>query len=225
MRTGLARYAGLNANFCTRCCPCCPILDPPFCLRSCPVVVAENAADSLAPADSARRSLRGQTVCQLIGKALVIPLAMVMGDELPQSPTKVPFAEREDSIQTFLFHRSDKSFCMSIAVRRTRRRSDDANARRGEPLLHRPAPLRHGPTPRSPEAPLRTWATTCEMRRTIATASGHPTSFRMADWRALCSSPASYACPIAFSLATTWSSLPPTLASICRAPTSSRGSM
>jgi hypothetical protein len=72
----------------------------------------------------------------------MIPLAMVMGDEVSQRPTKVPFAEQDESIQAFLFHRSDKSFCMSIAVRRTRRSSDDANAGRGEPLLHRRAPLR-----------------------------------------------------------------------------------
>ena len=31
---------------------------------------------------------------------------MVMGDEFSQSPTQVPFAERDESIQALLFHRS-----------------------------------------------------------------------------------------------------------------------
>ena len=65
-----------------------------------------------------------------------------MGDELLQSPTKVPLAERDDSIQTFLLHGPDKPFRLRVAVRRTRRYPDYANASRGEPLLDGPAPLR-----------------------------------------------------------------------------------
>ena len=67
---------------------------------------------------------------------------MVVGDELSQSPTKVPFAQRDDTMEALLLHRPDKPFRMRVAVRRTRRRSDYTNARRGEPLLHRPTPLR-----------------------------------------------------------------------------------
>ena len=67
-------------------------------LCSGPEVVAENPSDSLATTDSTRLSLHNRTVNQLVGKSLVIPLAMVMRDKLSQSPTKVPFAERDDSI-------------------------------------------------------------------------------------------------------------------------------
>jgi len=52
--------------------------------------------------------LRGRAFDEFIGESLVIPLAMVVGDELSQSPPKVPFAERDDSIQALLFHRPDK---------------------------------------------------------------------------------------------------------------------
>jgi hypothetical protein len=44
------------------------------------------------------------TVDQFVGESLVIPLAMVVSGELSQNPTKVPFAERHDSIQAFFFH-------------------------------------------------------------------------------------------------------------------------
>ena len=55
---------------------------------------------------------------------------MVVVHELSQSPTKVPFTERDDMLQALLLHRADKPFRMRFAVRRTRRRSDYTNARR-----------------------------------------------------------------------------------------------
>ena len=51
-----------------------------------------------------------------------------------------------------LIHRPDKSFCMCIAFG-ARRCSDDANGRRGEPLLHRPAPLRIAIADQDPSCP------------------------------------------------------------------------
>jgi hypothetical protein len=76
--------------------------------------------------------LRGRTVDQLIGEPLVIPLAVVMGDEFSQSPTKMPLAERGESIQALLFHRSDKSLyarCVSTHAQNPR----DSRATRGGP--------------------------------------------------------------------------------------------
>ena len=72
------------------------------------------------------------------------------GDELSQCLTKVPFAKRDDSLEAFLLHRPDKPFRIRVAVRRTRRRSNDTNARRREPLLHRfRLPTLFGETPSS----------------------------------------------------------------------------
>jgi hypothetical protein len=67
---------------------------------------------------------------------------MVVGDELSSGPTKVPLAQRDDTMEAFLFHRADKPFRMRVAVRRARRRLEYTNASRREPLLHRFAPLR-----------------------------------------------------------------------------------
>jgi len=60
----------------------------------------------------------------------VVSFTMVVVHELSQSPTKVPFTERDDMLQALLLHRADKPFRMRFAVRRTRRRSDYTNARR-----------------------------------------------------------------------------------------------
>jgi hypothetical protein len=54
--------------------------------------------------DPALASPRRTPIDQPILESLVIPLAMVVSGELSQNPTKVPFAERHDSIQAFFFH-------------------------------------------------------------------------------------------------------------------------
>ena len=66
---------------------------------------------------------------------------MVVGDELSQSPTKVRFAQRDDTLQALLLHRADKPFRMRVAVRRTRGVRSTRTDRR-EPLLYRATPLR-----------------------------------------------------------------------------------
>ena len=75
-------------------------------------------------------SFCSRTVDQFVRKALVVSFTMVVGDELSQSPTKVPLAQRDDTLQAFLLHRANKPLRMRVAVRRTRRRSDYTNARR-----------------------------------------------------------------------------------------------
>jgi len=99
-------------------------------LRGGPVVIAENSADSPATTHGAASSFYSRTVDQFVRKALVVSFTMVVGDELSQSPTKVPFAQRDDTLQALLLHRADKPFRMRVAVWRTRRRSDYTNARR-----------------------------------------------------------------------------------------------
>ena len=103
---------------------------------------SSNSADSLAATHSTGPSFCRRTFDQFVRKALVVSFTMVVGDELSQSPTKVRFAQRDDTLQALLLHRADKPFRMRVAVRRTRWRSDYTNARRQEPLLHRSTPLR-----------------------------------------------------------------------------------
>jgi hypothetical protein len=95
-------------------------------LRGRPVVVAQNSADSPTTTHGTAPSFCRRTVDQLVRKALVVSFTMVVGDELSQSPTKVPFAQRDDTMEAFLLHRPDKPFCIRVAIRRTGRRSDHA---------------------------------------------------------------------------------------------------
>jgi hypothetical protein len=66
---------------------------------------------------------------------------VVCGEFLKDRP-QVPFPERNGAVQAFLFHGADEPLGASVAVRRTRRCPNHADARRGQPLLHRTAPLR-----------------------------------------------------------------------------------
>jgi len=67
-----------------------------------------------------------------------------MGDEFSQSPTKVPLAERDESIQVLLFHRSDKSCCMRVAGRRTRKIRATVRATRSGPASSMLVPTKTG---------------------------------------------------------------------------------
>ena len=111
-------------------------------LRGQPVVVVQDSTHSLATTHTTGPSLCRRTVDQFVRKALVVSFTMVVGHELSQSSPKMPLPKRDDTMEAFLLHRPDKPFRIGVAVRRTRRRSEYTNARRREPLLHRPTPLR-----------------------------------------------------------------------------------
>jgi hypothetical protein len=61
---------------------------------------------------------------QFVAQALMILLALIMGDKRRDGPAKVPFAERNQAIETFLLDRADEAFSVRIAVRRAIRRLD-----------------------------------------------------------------------------------------------------
>jgi hypothetical protein len=96
----------------------------------------------LTATNGADHSLGCQTVDQLVGEALVIPLMMVVRREFSEGTTQVPFAERDHAIQALLLHGPDEPLRIRVAVRRSRRCPDHANARRVEQLFDRAAPLR-----------------------------------------------------------------------------------
>ena len=77
-------------------------------LRGGPVVVAENSADSPATTHGTAPSSYSRTVDQFVRKGLVVSFTMIVGDELSQSPTKMPFVERNDTMEALLFHRADE---------------------------------------------------------------------------------------------------------------------
>ena len=94
--------------------PFCPNMDRGSGLRGGPVVIAENSADSPATTHGTASSFSSRTVDQFVRKGLVVSFTMVVGDELSQSPTKVPFAQRDDTMEALLLHRPDKPFACAL---------------------------------------------------------------------------------------------------------------
>jgi hypothetical protein len=70
--------------------------------------VTENAADSLAAANGATRSLRGGRFDQLVREPLVVPLVMVVLGEGMKRRSQVPVSERNGAVQALLFHGADE---------------------------------------------------------------------------------------------------------------------
>ena len=56
-------------------------------------------------------------VNKFVAEPLMVAFAVVMGHEVFQRATEVPLAQRHNAIQTFLFDRANKPFCVRIAVR------------------------------------------------------------------------------------------------------------
>jgi hypothetical protein len=91
-------------------------------------------------------------VNQFVAESLMVPFAVVMGHELFERPAEVPFAQRNDAIETFLFDRANKplrAHCSS--VRGTVSGPAAHQAFQAQPL-HRGAPLA---IPITDEKPLR----------------------------------------------------------------------
>jgi hypothetical protein len=86
--------------------------------------------------------LRRRTIDQLVSKPLVIPLAVVVLRELLQCSPQVPFTERHDAFEAFLFDRANEPLRISVAIGRTARRPNDTHTGHAEPLINRVTPLR-----------------------------------------------------------------------------------
>jgi len=67
------------------------------------VVVAQNTAETLAPTNGTAGTLRVRTVDQLVVKALVVSFAVIMGDVFAKRSSKMPFTDRNEAVETFLF--------------------------------------------------------------------------------------------------------------------------
>jgi len=83
-------------------------------LRCSPVVVAENATDSLTAANGADRALRRWSSDQRVADALVVSLGMIVRNELANDASQVPFAKRHNLIQAFLFDGPDEALSMGV---------------------------------------------------------------------------------------------------------------
>jgi hypothetical protein len=81
--------------------PYCPIGQPKS-LHAARVVV-EKPTESRAATDSTDRPHRASISNQLVVEPLVVPLAMIVLDELRDGAPEVPLTDGNDPIETFLF--------------------------------------------------------------------------------------------------------------------------
>src|SRR5262245_11580559 len=102
--------------------------------RCAPVVVEQStqALLSMDPTDAGRRPVVDQRIFQ----TLMIPLVVVMLNELGDRSSEMPPAQRDHPVETLLFDRPHKSLRICIRVRGLIRRLHDPNPRLAEPFAH-----------------------------------------------------------------------------------------
>jgi len=92
------------------------------------------------PIHSTDSPFRTLTINQFVVQALMIPLAMIVGDKT-RDQSKMALAERNQAIETFLFDRADEPFGVGVGIRRPIRCLNDAESRVLQARAHRPTPL------------------------------------------------------------------------------------
>ena len=75
---------------------------------------------------------------QVVVQPLMIPLAIVVGDEFRDRSSMMTFAERNQAVQTVLFDRADEPFGVRVRIGCAIWGPDDANSRVLEARPHRP---------------------------------------------------------------------------------------
>ena len=92
------------------------------------VIVAEEATDPLTTTNRSTRWLRVDAVNERVAQALMVPLLVIMRHEFGDRLSEMPFAERDHAVETLFPHGAHKALRMRVAVRRTDRRPDHADA-------------------------------------------------------------------------------------------------
>jgi len=70
----------------------------------------------LVSTHSTDRPFRGLALDQIVVQPLMIPLAMVVGDEFRDRSSMMALAKRNQAVQTFLFDRADEPFGVRVGV-------------------------------------------------------------------------------------------------------------
>jgi hypothetical protein len=68
----------------------------------------------LAPRNATVTVLRGRPVDEFVGEPLMIPFAMIMGDELRNGVSEVALPKRNHATETFLFDRAHEAFGVAL---------------------------------------------------------------------------------------------------------------
>ena len=82
------------------------------------VVVVQHAAQALPPAKGTRGIGTPQRLNELVAKALVVPLGVVVRHELRDRAPKVTLPEQNHAIQALLFDRADEPLRVGVGVSR-----------------------------------------------------------------------------------------------------------
>src|SRR5712691_1474831 len=106
-----------------------------------PFVVIEEPTEPRATSDSSSGLPLIDAGDERVPQPLMIALVMIVIDEFRERLPKVPLADRNQPIETFLFNRPYEPFGVGIGIRRPQRRLHDVDPRVTEQLSHLPTPF------------------------------------------------------------------------------------
>jgi hypothetical protein len=106
-----------------------------------PVAKVQHAAYALPPANHTLAIGSLQGLNELVPDALMIPLRVIVRQELRHGAPKVALAKEQYAVQALLVDRSHEPLCVGMTVRRTHWRPDDPDALPFKEPHHRTAPL------------------------------------------------------------------------------------
>jgi hypothetical protein len=99
-----------------------------------PVIVFEHSAEALSASD------RSVAMCETairnneqITDALMVPLAMIVDNELPNGLPQRAFSEQNHPLQAGFFDTAHEAFGVAVQVRRSRRQLHRFHAHPGDP--------------------------------------------------------------------------------------------
>ncbi len=105
------------------------------------VVVIQHATYPLAAANRSLAIRSPERLNQLVADALMIPLDMVVGDELGDCASKMSLPQRDHARKALLLDRPNEPLRVRVAVRCPERRLNDPNALLFEEFQHGTTPL------------------------------------------------------------------------------------
>jgi hypothetical protein len=97
------------------------------------LVVVQQAAKALTPVDPSLASTQRPTVDEPVPEPLMIPLAMVVLDELRERSSKVALTKQYEPVEALMFDRPHEAFSVRVRIGRSKRvrKHIEANARAG----------------------------------------------------------------------------------------------
>ena len=90
-----------------------------------PIVIIQEAPKTRAAANPATGLRRAPILNERVLESLMIPLAMIVLEELGHGPSQMALAEQDRPVETFVSNRPRKTFGVGIRIGRLERRLHD----------------------------------------------------------------------------------------------------